>query len=263
MDLAKFKDLGKLLNIYNLPRYVVKKPRSEEGIDGRLVSYTDRTSYIAEQYKVLRTNLYSMASTEHIKTIVITSSQAQEGKTITSCNLSTTLSLDQEKKVLLIDCDLRRPAVHNIFGISRKPGFSDVLAETVDMDEFLEKPVIGNLFIMPAGTIKSNPSEILTSTKIKNLIDGLKQKFDYIIFDTPPVLNVTDSSILGSLCDAVLFVVRAGVTPRNMVEEALEMLTEAQAKPKGCILTNVHYLLDSYYYFYRYKYYKYAPEKKE
>jgi len=263
MKILKLEELGKLLKSYNMPTYVVKTPRSEEGVDGRLVSFMDKGSYIAEQYKVLRTNLYSLGTEKPIKTIIITSSQAQEGKTITSSNLAMTLALDQEKKVVLVDCDLRRPAIHSIFGLSRKPGFSDVLNGVVDIKTFFEKPTVGNLYIIPAGTIRTSPSEILSSQKLKSILESLRSKFDYVIFDTSPVLNVTDSSILGSLCDAVLFVVRAGVTPRNMVEEAFNMLVGAQARPKACILTNVHFLLDSYYYFYRYKYYKYSSEKKD
>lgn len=256
------QNVNNILKAYTLPTYVIKKQKSPEGIDGRIVAYSDPSSYIAEQYKVLRTNLYSLAPEKPIKTIVITSSQAQEGKTITSCNLAVTLSLDAEKKVVLIDADLRRPAVHHMFGISRKPGLSDVLYGDFDIKSFLEKPVLGNLYIIPSGTIKTSPSEILISTKIKGLIDKLRTRFDYIIFDTPPVLNVTDASILGSLCDAVIFVVKAGVTQRNMIEEAFNALQDAQAKPKASILTSVHYLLDSYYYFYRYKYYKYTSKKE-
>lgn len=243
----------------NPPHYVIKKARSDDGIDGRIVSYVDRSSYISEQYKVLRTNLYSLSIEKPIKTITITSSQPQEGKTVTSCNLAHTLSLDAEKKVLLIDADMRRPAVHEYFNIQRKPGLSDVLNNEISVAAFTAKPVLGKLYVIPAGSTKSSPSEFLSSTKIKSLIDSLKDGFDYIIFDTPPVLNVTDASILGSFCDAVLFVVKAGVTQKRVIEEAFNMLSEAQAKPRSCILTNVHFLLDTYYYYYKYKYYsKYA-----
>jgi len=257
----RIEDIKNILKAYNPPTYIIKRQRSEDGVDGRVVAYTDKSSYIAEQYKVLRTNLYSLSPDKPIRTLVITSSQAQEGKTITSCNLAITLSLDKEKKVILLDCDLRRPAVHSMFGISRKPGLSDILNNEIDIKNFTEKPAIGDLYLVPSGTMKSSPSEVLSSTKIKILIDKLKQKFDYIIFDTPPVLNVTDASILGSLCDAVIFIVKAGTTQKNMIEEAFHMLGEAQIKPKASILTNVHFLLDSYYYFYSYKYYKYSERK--
>lgn len=260
-DLKQFK--RELLSAINTADYVIQQERMKDGIDGRVVVYSDKNSTIAEQYKVLRTNLYSLSPENRIKTLVITSSQPEEGKTFTSCNLAFAISLDTEKKVLLVDSDFRKPAVHSVFGLPRKPGFSDVLnSDGVNIETFIREPAIGNLFIIPAGTINANPSEILISTKIKSVIDKLRLKFDYIIFDTPPVLSVTDACILGSLCDAVLLVVKAGVTQKSAIEETFNMLSGAQAKPKGCILTSVHHLLDSYYYFYKYKYYKYAAENK-
>ncbi len=262
MKLKKSELLKNLFKAYNLPTYVIKHSRTEDGVDGRLVSYSDPSSFIAEQYKVLRTNLYSLSPGKKIQSLLITSSQAQEGKTITSCNLAYTLSLDTEKKTIIIDADLRRPSVHHILGISRKPGFSDLLSGEVDPDIFLTKPAIGKLFVIPAGSIKAAPSEILSTAKVKDLIDNLKKRFDYIIFDSPPVLNVTDACILGALCDAVIFVIKAGVTQKSMIEEAFHTLIDAQAKPKATILTSVHFLLDSYYYFYRYKYYKYSDKKE-
>jgi capsular exopolysaccharide synthesis family protein len=252
----------RLLKVVTASEYVIPHAKTPEGIDGRIVVCSDKDSYVAEQYKVLRTNLYSLSPGNPVKTLVITSSQPAEGKTTTSCNLAFALSLDNEKKILLVDSDFRKPDIHNIFNMERKPGFSDILnSDGVLLETMLKKPAAGNLFIIPAGSIKTNPSEILISTKIKNIIDKLRLKFDYIIFDTPPVLSVTDACILGSLCDAVILIVRADVTQKRMIEEAYNMLTGAQAKPKGCILTGVHHLLDSYYYYYKYKYYRYTADK--
>ena len=233
------------------PPYVVKKDRDAEGVDGRIVAYTDRSSHIAEQYKMLRTNIYYLSPDRPLKTILITSAQAQEGKTVTACNLAMTLSMDKEKKVLLVDADFRRASVHTMFGISGKVGFFNILDGEVEVEELISKPAVGNLYIMPAGTVKANPSEILISTKIKLAIDKLKSKFDYVVFDSPPVLSVTDASVLGSLCDAVFLVVRSNVTQRSIIEEAFNVLGEAKANPKGCILTNSAMMLDYQYYFKR------------
>jgi capsular exopolysaccharide synthesis family protein len=251
--------IRKLAARYSFPSYVIRHQKAENGIDGRLVAHTDRNSVIAEQYRVLRTNLYSLSPDKPVKTIVITSSQSQEGKSVTACNLSYTLSLDTEKKVLLVDSDLRRPTVHTLFSISRKPGFSDVLSSKVNIEHFLAKPAFENLYILPSGAMVDNPSELLSSAKIKDLIEMLKTRFDYIIFDTPPVINVTDASILGSICDAVLLIVKAEVTPKEMVEESFNMLKRAQADPKACILSNVtiplhQYYLSKYRYYYKYRY---------
>lgn len=255
MRFFTIENFEKILQAWNPPAYVIKSQRTEEGVDGRLVAYVDKASYIAEQYKVLRTNLYSLSFAKPVKTLILTSAQPKEGKSITSCNLAVTLSLDTEKKVVLVDADLRRPSVHELFGIPKKPGFCDVLNGDVDIETLTQKPLIGNLYIIPSGTPNANPSEMLSLVKKKGIIDLLKSKFDYTIFDTPPVINVTDASILGSLCDAVILVVKAGVTQKNMIEEANNMLIEAQAKPKACMLTSVHFLLDSFKYFYSYRYY--------
>lgn len=251
----------KKMQTFILPPVYIVDEKGEGGIDPRLVSYIDKESLIAEQFKVLRTNLYSLSPGKPLKSIVITSAQAQEGKSTTAANLAFTLSLDKSKKTILVDCDLRRPSLHNLFGISRKPGFSEVLQGNIEIEHFLEKPALEDLFIIPSGQIISSPSEILNSPKIQEAIEKLKAKFDFVIFDTPPVLNVTDSSILGAISDAVFLVVKAGVTPKEMVEEAFNSLRDAQAKPKGCIITNFTiphsaYYLSKYKYYYKYSYTK-------
>lgn len=254
MDIIK-----QLAQYFTSPSYIISKLKTEDGIDGHMIAYTDKDSIISEEYRVLRTNLYSLSPEKPLKSIVITSAQSQEGKTITACNLCYTLSLDVEKKTLLIDCDLRRAAVHKMFGIARKPGFSDIMSGKVDIEHFLAKPAFGNLYVIPSGSIVDNPAELLGSAKIKNLIEMLKTKFDYIVFDAPPVINVTDSSILGSICDGVIFIIKAGVTPKDIIEEAFNMLKRAQAEPRACILTNVttpmhKYYLSKYRYYERYRY---------
>jgi len=245
--------------------YIVKKEKTAEGIDGRIVSYVDKTSYIAEQFRVLRTNLYSLSPENPLKTIAITSTQAEEGKTITVSNMAITLSLDTEKKVVLIDADLRRPTIHRIFNISRKPGLSDLLLDKIDIELLIKKPVVGNLYIIPSGTIVSNPSEILNSAKFQDTINKLKEKFTYILFDTPPVLNVTDATVLGAYCDGVFLVVKAGVTQKNLIEEAFNSLINAQVKPRACIATNMRILPSEYYYYLtKYRYYaEYKPTTKK
>ena len=260
--------LKKLKNSYTPSVYVIRQAKTEDGVDGSLVSYADEHSYLAEQYKVIRTNLYSLSPEKPFKTVVITSAQSQEGKTVTSCNLSYTLSLDTEKKILLLDADFRRPSVHKVLGIQRKPGFTNILNDEVSLEQFIKKPAVGNLYVIPSGSVVTNTAELLSSKKMRELIDMLKLKFDYLVFDTPPVINVTDSSILGSLCDCVIMIVRAGVTPKSMVEEAYTMLRHAQAKPKACILTDTsipvyYYYLSRYKYYYNYRYgYVKSADKK-
>lgn len=247
------ESIAKFVKKYMPPVYVVRTARGKDGVDGRVITYTDRYSHIAEQFKILRTNLYALSPENPIKTVMITSSHAWEGKTITACNLAASLSMDKEKRTLIIDADLRKPAVHDMFGVPQEPGFADILTGAVSLEKFIVKPAVGDLYIIPAGTVADDPAVILSQANIEPVINKLKPKFDYIIFDTPPVLEFTDASILGSMCDAVIPVVKASVTQERALEDAFNMLNEAQAKPKACILTNAYEPLDSHYYFYKYK----------
>lgn len=244
------KILHKIYQRFALPTYVIKEARNKEGVDGRIVTFADSSSHIAEEFKMLRTNLYFLSPEKHLKTITITSSQLEEGKTIIASNLAAVLSLDTEKKTLLIDADLRKPKIHTLFGIPQKPGLCDILKGSTPFEYFLKKPAVENLYIIPSGASMDNPSQILASTKIGELLEHLKARFDYIILDTPPALNVADAGIFGSLCDAVFLVVKAGVTPRNMIEEGFNLLKDAQAQPKACILNDVpvplNYFLTKY-----------------
>jgi len=237
---AIIKELKTVLNLEKLmpTGYIIKKNKSEDGIDGHIVPYVDRNSYIAEQYKVLRTDFYFLSPEAPLKSVVMTSSRPQEGKTITAANLATAISLDEHKKVVLIDGDLRKPAIHDLFGIPRNPGFTDLLDGNVGLDHFMEKPVIESLHVIPAGSPCNHPAEKLNSERVKHVIDELKKQCDYIIFDTPPVLSATDASILGTVCDGTLLVIRAGVTKKEIIREAYATLQNARVTPKGCILTN-------------------------
>lgn len=247
--------LGKIAETLNPPSYVVKTTKRKEDVDGHVVAYVDRNSYVAEQYRVLRTSLYSLSAEKPIKVIAVTSSQAQEGKTTTCCNMALTLSFDAEKKIVLIDSDLRKPQLHSMLKLPRKPGLSDILMGQIEAKEVLKKPAIGNLYVIPSGSVISNPAELLRHKTLKKLISDLKAEFDYIIFDTPPTLNVTDSSVVGSQCEAVILVVKAEATQKNMIEESFNILKNAQAAPLACILTNFRV---PFYMAYKYKrYYKY------
>jgi protein-tyrosine kinase len=239
------QNIVKMISRYTASGYALNTIKTPEGVDGRVVSFAESASYVAEQYKSLRTNFYSICGTKKMKSAVITSSQPGEGKTITTANLAFTISMDMEKKVVAIDADLRKPNLHKVFGLDQGPGLSDILTHKVSIDSITEKPAFGNLYMIPAGHTVEDPSGVLVSTKITNLISELKKKFDYIIFDTPPAFHVTDASILGNLCDGVFLVVRAEHTQKNIIEETCNILKEAQAKPVATILTfhnrSMHY----------------------
>jgi capsular exopolysaccharide synthesis family protein len=240
------KKLKKITDKYFTPPLIITSARSAEGIDTRLISFVGRHSLIAEQYKSLRTNLYYLSPDKPMKAILITSSQEKEGKSVTASNLAFTLSLDSSKKTILVDADLRKPTIHTLFSMPREPGFCDILLDKAGVGRFTQKPAVENLYIIPSGMETPIPSEILASKKVKEIIENLKTQFDYIIFDSPPVLSVTDASILGANCDGVILVVKAEATQKNIIEEASNTLQEDQAKIKGCILTNFHVPVTDY-----------------
>lgn len=234
-----------------IPRhYIIKSSKTEDGVDGRVVSYADEHSYIAEQYRMVRTNLAYLTPDKPPKTILVSSAQAREGKSLTAANLAITLAQDRTRKVLLVDADFRRAIIHTLFGVQKNPGFSDVITGEVAVDAIIGAPARDNLYILPAGASKPNPSELLISTKTRGIVQDLKQRFDFVVFDTPPVLNFTSAGELGSLCDAVILVIKANVTQKHVIREAFIALEEAGAKPKATILTNATFRFGHYPYYY-------------
>lgn len=236
--------------------YVVKvdpKLKKDLNIDPHIVAFSDPTSPVTEQYKHLRTNLLSLSTpSKPIKTISIASSIHNEGKTITALNLAITMAHDLNKKsILFIDADLRRSKIHKILGIDKiEAGLSEYLQDSLSLDNVLIKTGIENLTLLPAGKGPKNPAELLSSYRMRDLLKILRNHFDYIILDTPPVLPVTDPSVIGSQVDGVVMVVHAGRTQRNIVQHAKHLLDQARVKVLGYIMTNVEYHLPHYLYRY-------------
>ncbi|MBX7372886.1 CpsD/CapB family tyrosine-protein kinase [Clostridium chauvoei] len=191
-------------------------------------------SVIAESYRTLRTNIQYSSFDKEYKAIVITSSEPGEGKSTTAANLA--LSLAQgEKKVVLIDCDLRKPSIHKKFKVSNATGLSDVLIGKERLSNTLKRHG-ENLLILPSGKIPPNPSEMLSSKAMSNLLEELKEDFDYIIIDTPPIQAVTDSQILSTKVDGTLLVIRAKETKRESVHNAVNLLKKVNAHIMGTVL---------------------------
>jgi len=185
---------------------------------------------------------------------MVTSSGPQEGKTITSSNLAITMA-QSGNKVILLDCDMRRPRVNKLFGISRNRGMTNLLVEKTDLKLTVFKTSIPNLHVIPSGPIPPNPSEILGSKRMEELIEVLRKNFTRIIIDTPPITAVTDAALLGKLSDGVVLVVRADRTIRDMAKTGVEQLTAVNAKLLGVVLNGVGIGRGSYYYYQYYYYY--------
>ena len=234
--------------------YVTKSRREGDRIDPRVVTHSDPQSHIAEQYRSIRTNIISLFLDSGVRSFLLTSALRGEGKSVTSANLATVFADEMDKKVVLIDADMRKPSLHRIFGREKFPGLSDILAGRADAESVLTDCYSGNLSIVLSGDPPPNPSELLGSERMESFLEELKQRFDYIIFDVAPILAVTDAGVLGKLLNGTIMVVRAGKTQAVDVERAYSLLLEANANPIGSILTGVVTYIPYYLYRYRYMY---------
>jgi len=235
-------------------QYVVRKVTGTK-IEPHIVSFHDPSSPIGEQYKIIRTNLQSLRSTRNLKAFIVTSSVSGEGKTVTSVNLAIAMAHDvNSKKVLLIDADMRKGKVARYLGLTQTPGLSEVLKGEVEADQAFISPDIENLTVIPAGRVPRNPAELLGSKKMASLLESLKTRFDYIFIDTPPVMPVTDSCVLGAISDGVIMIIQAGRTQRDIVKHAEQRLAHAHTNLLGYVMTNIEYHLPQYLYRYVHKY---------
>jgi capsular exopolysaccharide synthesis family protein len=162
-------------------------------------------------------------------------------------------------KVILIDCDLRRPRLHRVMKIDRENGTSNILAGSQDHASLIQHTEIKNLDVIPSGPVPPNPSELLGSLRMQKLIETLRKHYDRIIIDSPPVTAVTDSTMLSNVVDGVVLVVRAGETAKDVVVNGLDSLRSVKAKILGAVLNGVNIGKDSYYY-YQYYYYYYGDD---
>jgi len=174
----------------------------------------------AEKFRTLRSRLYQIATAQPLKKLLVTSSTPAEGKTFVTANLAHSFVRQADRRVLLIDSDLRASRLHLHLGAPEKPGLSEYLRGDCDEFQVTQVGSEGNLCLIPGGREVSNPSELLHSERMKHLLDRMSQMFDWIILDSPPALAVHDASILADMCDGVLFVVRAGATDFELAEKA-------------------------------------------
>lgn len=218
-----------------------------------LITVTQPKSPIAEQYRTIRTNIEFMAVDKEIKVILITSATQSEGKSTTSSNLAVAYA-QQGKKVLIIDTDMRRPTVHYTFKVANGLGLSSLLTRQAELEKAILPTKVDNLSILTAGPIPPNPAELLSSRSMENLIVQLREEYDVIILDAPPLLQVADSRITSKLTDGVVLVVGCTTSDRQRVLKAKEQLELAEAKILGVVLNRRELTDDSaYQYYYSYE----------
>ncbi|MBK9332855.1 MAG: polysaccharide biosynthesis tyrosine autokinase [Ignavibacteria bacterium] len=216
----------------------------------------------SEAFKALRTRIqYSKLEETPLKTILLTSSVPSEGKTTISINLAGSLA-QMEKKVLLLDCDLRKPRVHNVFEIDRFPGLSDYLFSNATLEEITRQTKLENLDVITSGTIPPNPSELLASKQMKDFLEKMKLKYDFIVIDSPPYISVTDAEILFRIADGTILVLKAGSTPSDAFYRTSEKLTSLDPHNFLGVVFNNFSFKSAYGYYYNYYYYYTRPEDK-
>ncbi len=219
-------------------------------------------SNISEAFKALRTRLqFSKLEDKPLKSILVTSSIPSEGKTTVSVNLAGSFALTG-KKTLILDCDLRKPRVHSLFNLERYPGLSDYLFSNCTLEEITRKTELENLFVISAGTIPPNPSEILGSAQMKKFMQKLEDIYDVIIVDSPPFLSVTDSEILYNITDGAILVAQSNKTIKQALFTTYTRLTNVKKHNLlGVVLNNFKYK-SSYGYYYNYYYYYYHNDQQ-
>lgn len=179
---------------------------------------------IAEQYRTLRTRIVLGEDGRPRRVLLVTSPAKGDGKTITAANLALTMAQEFNRRIVLVDADLREPAVHTLLGLPRSPGLSDVLSGSLPLDEALVELPQFNLTVLPAGAADEKPAEQLGSTAMRHALDALRTRFDRVLVDVPPILPLADVSVLAPQVDGVLLVVRAGATTKPDIERALSVV---------------------------------------
>ncbi|MBU9713498.1 CpsD/CapB family tyrosine-protein kinase [Evansella tamaricis] len=214
-----------------------------------LVTHFNQKSPVAEQYRTLRTNIQYASVDKEVRTIMLTSSGPGEGKSTTVANLGIALA-QQGNRVLIVDSDLRKPTNHFTFQLPNQIGITNVLTKQTTFEASVYDTSIPNLFVLPSGPLPPNPSELLGSKSMKDLINLMSKMYDYVLFDAPPVNAVTDPQILSKLCDGVILVVRSGKTEEEAGKKAIESLRKVDAHILGGVLNDRNTKGNHYYYYY-------------
>ena len=220
---------------------------SSNDVNKRRIALLQPDSFVAEQFRMLRGRIDSAAARRPIVSVAIASANAHEGKSTAAINLATVTAMSLGCKVLLVDCDLRRPKIASSLGLEATAGLAEVLEDRASLDEAILKVDKLNLDVLGVCSTPPNPSELLASARMRSLVEELTQRYDRVIFDTPASLGLPDSKIVGELCDGLVLVVRADVTPREDVQAALEVLDRERLL--GLVLNGVDTTRERYGYY--------------
>lgn len=240
-------------------KHLHSKDREILKIASRLITHFAPKSPISEAYRSLRTNILYAKVDQPIKTVLVTSSGPGEGKSTSAANLAITFS-QMGAKTLLIDTDLRRPVLHAIFSLPQTEGLTNYLIGNTHLEDAIKKSRIDNLSILTSGTLPPNPSELLASMKMDGFIDQVSSQYDMVLFDSPPIIPVTDAAVLAPKLDGTVLVVKSGETERDALLRSRVLFDNVNANVFGVLINgvNISHMQGSYYYYY----YEYGDNKE-
>jgi len=222
-----------------------------------IYQWYDEESLFSTEFRRLYSKLRNLNPGKEIKNLLITSATVGEGKSTSAALMAITIAKYRGSNTLLIDCDVRRPTIHKIFGMERQNGFSDVALKRKSLKSMIKDTFVPNLSVLTSGELIKSPSEIFNLPNLKDLFTESKFYFDTIIVDSAPTIPVSDTLILSSEMDGALMVVRAGKTPREMVKRATDLMKNSGMNIFGVIVNNVEKVLP-YYFGYNSDYYSYS-----
>lgn len=214
-----------------------------------IITMFDSKSPISEQYRTIRTNIQFSTVDQDVTSLMVTSTGPGEGKSTTAANLAVVFA-QQGKKVLLVDADMRKPTVHYTFNLTNTFGLTSILTKQMTIDKAARGSNEKNLFVLTSGPIPPNPAELLSSKAMAHFFDDAKEYFDLIIFDTPPLLAVTDAQLLANKCEGTILVVSSGKTEKGQLIRAKQLLDTANSKLLGVVLNNKKIQNTNYYAYY-------------
>ncbi|AJD92265.1 tyrosine protein kinase [Jeotgalibacillus malaysiensis] len=227
-----------------------KKKQGSNNHSRNLIAKVNPKAVASEQYRTIRTNIQFSAVDNAIQTMIVTSSGPGEGKSTTASNMAIVFA-QSGKRTLLIDADMRKPTAHYTFNVMNTRGLTNVLTKQNDLSEAIQEVDVNKLHVLTSGPIPPNPSELLGSRGMDYFLEQAKEAYDIIIFDTPPVLAVTDAQILANRCDGAILVVRSQVADKEKALKAKELLESANARILGAVLNDKKMDTgDDYYYYY-------------
>ncbi|MGM8140312.1 CpsD/CapB family tyrosine-protein kinase [Enterococcus italicus] len=230
---------------------MAKKPKMNGQTHAvNLITMTNPASPISEQYRTIRTNIqFATAGNQKIKVLVVTSPGPREGKSTSSANLATVFA-QSGQRVLLVDADMRKATVHKTFGLANASGLSTVLSTAATGENVIQRTTVPNLFVLTSGPKPPNPSELLGSPRMLQVIEELKNAYDLVIFDMPPIVAVTDAQIMASKADGTILVLRENISRKDEAQKAKELLQMVHANILGAIYNGVRTDKDQGYYYY-------------